>query len=39
VRGRESYFRDIPKEDIPKEMLALTAHIIGILAQHFQPRV
>jgi DNA end-binding protein Ku len=38
VRGPEDYFRDIPKEDIPKEMLDLAEHIIDSKVGHFQPK-
>jgi DNA end-binding protein Ku len=38
VRGPEDYFRDIPKENIPKEMLDLAEHIIDSKVGHFQPK-
>jgi DNA end-binding protein Ku len=38
VRGPESYFRDIPKENTPKEMLDLASHIIETMTGHFQPK-
>jgi DNA end-binding protein Ku len=37
VRKPESYFRDIPKEDTPKEMLDLAGHIIESMVGHFKP--
>jgi DNA end-binding protein Ku len=38
VRDPESYFRDIPKEDTPKEMLDLATHIIETMVGHFEPK-
>lgn len=38
VREPESYFRDIPKENTPKEMLDLASHIISTMTGHFQPK-
>jgi DNA end-binding protein Ku len=38
VRGPEDYFRDIPKENIPKEMLDLAEHIIDSKVGHFHPK-
>jgi DNA end-binding protein Ku len=38
VREPQSYFDDIPKENIPKEMLDLASHIIETMTGHFQPK-
>jgi DNA end-binding protein Ku len=38
VREPESYFREVPKENTPKEMLALASHIIATMTGHFQPK-
>jgi DNA end-binding protein Ku len=37
VRKPESYFRDIPEEDTPKEMLDFAGHIIEGMIGHFKP--
>ena len=38
VRKPRNYFDDIPKENIPKEMLDLASHIIETMIGHFQPK-
>jgi DNA end-binding protein Ku len=38
VREPENYFRDIPEEDTPEEMLDLATHIIDTMVGHFQPK-
>jgi DNA end-binding protein Ku len=38
VREPRNYFDDIPKENIPKEMLDLASHIIETMTGHFQPK-
>jgi DNA end-binding protein Ku len=38
VREPQSYFDDIPKENMPKEMLDLAGHIIETMTGHFQPK-
>jgi DNA end-binding protein Ku len=37
VRKPEDYFRDIPKENTPNDMLDLATHIIDTMTGHFKP--
>jgi DNA end-binding protein Ku len=37
VRRPDEYFRDIPAEKAPKEMIELATHIIDTMAGHFDP--
>jgi DNA end-binding protein Ku len=37
VRQPDEYFRDIPAEKAPKEMIELATHIIDTMAGHFDP--
>ena len=37
VRKEEEYFKDIPDEKIPKDMLELAAHIVETKSGHFNP--
>jgi Ku protein len=38
VRGEKSYFKDVPKVRVPKDMVKIAEHILESKAGHFRPK-